>query len=178
MHTKTEATAWLRDFMSELNTQDNRATATPYYYQLRCPCRLEGVTKDNATGSGWVGVEGDTIDDIVEYLKECMEEDTEGSFQRHLNDNLIVLEDLTADDDLGIREAAEYVGATEHYYQDSAVYRGIFFTEKAALKHFKENKHNYPKGTQTYLGHAYCNPELLQLFQSIGVLVGIPYERK
>lgn len=29
------ALAWLREFMKEVNSQDNRATATPYYYELR-----------------------------------------------------------------------------------------------------------------------------------------------
>ena len=30
-----EARTWLADFMKEVNSQDNRATATPYYYELR-----------------------------------------------------------------------------------------------------------------------------------------------
>lgn len=30
-----EARQWLRDFITEVNAQDNRATATPYYYELR-----------------------------------------------------------------------------------------------------------------------------------------------
>lgn len=30
-----EARRWLKEFMTEVNTQDNRITATPYYYDLR-----------------------------------------------------------------------------------------------------------------------------------------------
>ncbi len=30
-----EAIRWLKDFITELNTQNNRGTATPYYYELR-----------------------------------------------------------------------------------------------------------------------------------------------
>ena len=33
---------WLREFMTEVNTQDNRATATPYYYELRYTDEEEG----------------------------------------------------------------------------------------------------------------------------------------
>ena len=32
---KDTAKQWLIDFMKEINDQDNRATANPYYYELR-----------------------------------------------------------------------------------------------------------------------------------------------
>lgn len=37
-----DALTWLREFMAEVNRQDNRATATPYYYDLRYHYRESG----------------------------------------------------------------------------------------------------------------------------------------
>lgn len=105
----TEALKWLREFMVELNTQDNRATATPYYYELRYDYRDE----ENERHQGKVG-----------YMQT------------------------------------------------------IFFTEKAANQYIKDNSHNLPEGTYTFLAWGGRNPELKKLLNSIGKVVGIPYERK
>ena len=104
-----EALQWLREFMTEVNTQDNRATATPYYYELR-----------------------------YRYIDE------EG----------------------------------EHHRGKVDYMQAIFFTEKAAEQYIKDNSHNLPEGTYTYLAWGGRNPEMKKLLESIGKMVGIPYERK
>jgi len=48
------ALAWLREFMKEINSQDNRATATPYYYELR-----------------YVDEEDDSAEKRVDYGQSC-----------------------------------------------------------------------------------------------------------
>lgn len=105
----TESLKWLREFMHEINTQDNRATATPYYYEL---------------------------------------------YYDHTDKN-------------GSRERGKVSYAST-----------IFFTEKAANQYIKDNAHNLPQGTYAFLAWGGRNPELRQLLENIGKVVGIPYDRK
>jgi len=101
--------AWLKEFLTAVNTQDNRATATPYYYDLR-----------------------------FNYQES---------------------------------------GHQDHYCP--VPHHGtIFFTEEAANAYIKANQHNLPKGTYAYLNWGGRNPELQKLLESIGLVVGVPYERK
>lgn len=106
--TREEAQQWLRDFITELNTQDNRGTATPYYYELRYEYKESGHQGEKR----------------VDY------------------------------------------GGT------------VFFTEKAANSYIKANKHNLPEGTYTFLCWGGRNPELQKLLESVGVAVGVEYEKK
>lgn len=99
------AIQWLRDFITEINTQDNRATATPYYYELR-------------------------------YSNE------------------------------------------ESDYNKVDYGNSVFFTEKAADAYIEANKHNLPAGTYAFLCGGGRNPELKKLLESIGVAVGVEYERR
>ena len=101
----SEARAWLKEFITEINTQNNRGTATPYYYDLR-----------------YTDKEG--YDKRVDY------------------------------------------GGT------------VFFTQKAADEYVAANRHNLPKGVYTFLCWGGRNPELKQLLENIGSVVGVPYERK
>jgi len=103
--TQEEARQWLRDFITEINTQDNRATATPYYYELR-------------------------------YVNE------------------------------------------ESNYNQVDYENTIFFTEKGADAYIEANKHNLPAGTYAYLCWGGRNRELQKLLESIGVVVGVEYERR
>ena len=101
-----EAHQWLRDFITEINTQDNRATATPYYYELR------GTDED------------------------------------------------------GNPEARVEYG------------QSVFFTEKAADAYIEANRYNLPEDVYTFLCWGGRNRELQKLLESIGEVVGVPYERK
>jgi len=170
-----ETIEWLREFMSRLNSQDNRATATPYYYQLRCPVRIDNVGESGTFE--WRDEDHDTIDDIIVYLRERAEDDD--LFAKYARDKEINLTDLNETDNyFDVSTLTEHLGISKNYYRMSEKYKGMFLTEKAALEHLEENKHNYPTGTCTYLDHAYRNPELLSLLEHIGKLVGVPYERK
>lgn len=100
---------WLRAFMKEVNEQDNRATATPYYYDLRFDYQESGH---------------------------------------------------------------------QDPYRPVKYGNTIFFTEKAANEYIQANSHNLPKGTYAYLNWGGRNPELKKLLASIGLLVGVLYERK
>jgi hypothetical protein len=54
----------------------------------------------------------------------------------------------------------------------------VFFTEKAANEYIEANAHNLPDGVYPYLCWGGRNPELRGLLESIGKVVGVPYERK
>ena len=104
---ETEGLLWLREFMMELNTQDNRATATPYYYEL--------LYEDNETGER---------------------------------------------------------------YKRLGSHGTVFFTQKAADEYIKTNHYNLPDTVYAFLAWGGRNPELKKLLESIGKVVGVPYERK
>ncbi len=176
-----DALRWLRYFIKELNSQDNRITASPYYYTLRCPKQVFGVDKGNSEDFIWVDDAAEEIhapeEVAVEVLQELGMEDCKRAYGGMVPEGDIPekAEEVT---DMWLIIAAEEGDWTKRWYRNEHEFKGVFFTEKAIFKHLEENKHRYPEGTDTYLEHAWRNPELKQLFENIGKLVGIPYERK
>ncbi len=176
---RQESIAWLRNFMTEVNTQDNRITATPYYYTLRCPKQVFGVKV--ADDYIWVDRDSEEIynpeEEAVELLQQSEMEELKCRYGAILpvGDLPQRSKDVT---DRWLIIAAEEGGWTKQWYRMSEEHKGVFFTEKAIFKHLEENKHHYPAGTDTYVEHAYRNPELRNLLEHIGKLVEVPYERK
>ncbi len=102
---RKEAQEWLRGFMREVNGQDNRATANPYYFELR-------------------------------YIDE------------------------------------------DDQHHEVGHCRTIFFTSRAADQYVANNGYNLPESVYVYAQWGGRNPELKQLLENIGTLVGVPHERR
>jgi hypothetical protein len=146
---------FMRDLAREIEMQDNRATASPYFYvvqskdtmiapdgygdgdtQYYCSDRSEAHTKEQ-----WAEI-------IAEENKE--EEGEEGF-------NPVDLEDFLDD---------ECRAFGTHYYDRE---ENVFLTEKGYKQHMELNAHNYRyyKETYSYVKFAFRNPEMEGLLKAI-----------
>jgi len=173
----TEALHWLREFIVQLNKQDNRATATPYYYQIRKPVRTYGFACTHSDYWVWMHEDGYEVNSsgIYEMVQQLIAENIP-EFEEVLKEHSINPDKPISNEDAEL--LSEWLDIEKVYYKDTYKLEGCFFTEKAAKRHIQENQHNLPEGTDTYLQHAYRNPEIQTLLESIGKVVGVPYERK
>lgn len=174
-----KAKAALQELLTKMNTQDNRATATPYYYQLRCPIRINCVDSDNSDGSEWINEENEIVDSVLDFAKEIIEDEgDESPLEEFCTKNDIQFGTSTEDNDNDIELLATSLNLRRIYYRNSHEYREVFFTEEAAFKFLAQNKHRYPEGTDTYVQCGYRNYEMESIFTNIGLLVNTPYEKK
>ncbi len=177
----TEPLEWLRNFITEINNQDNRITASPYYFTLRCPKKETGIDDDYAEGYAWYDANNSwEVTNLVNTLWEYWEEDEEGDLQAVLKDNDCDVEIKTSADidDNVVEILAEHFGWRKVNYRITYEYKHFFFTEKACLQHLAQNKHHYPEGTDTYVDCAWRNPEIMALLENIGKLVGVEYLKR
>lgn len=156
--TKDEAIKHLKDFVYKIDTQDNRATANPYFYVIQT--ERWRVAHDEyhsgATKIVWVDTGGS--DDYTEY--ESKEAAVKG---------------LVDSDYMGQAEAETYVEENfreftmEKYIDES----NVFFTEDGYKDHVRLNGHNLGKRGKdyySYIKHAFRNPEIEELFSAIRAL--------
>lgn len=153
---------FLMDLSTELNNQDHRCTAMPYFYQIQ-------ERKEIPTGEGmgeevWVcdgeiclRTEADIKKAIFEYKGWEIESNTD-------NEKYKALLSYEQDEIL------------ENNYRKCCVtsdltYKNAFLTEKACKKHIKLNNYHYTNPSD-FLNHAFRNPELEQVMEFICNLTG------
>ena len=173
MQTKQETAAeWLRKFITEINTQDNRSTACPYFFTLCCPKKEVGVADDCSDGFDWYDPDNsEEVTNVKERLWQLWGD-------KKALENHIFGASLRSKDDIGdtlLEVLATAQGWYKVNYRMTTEYKGFFFTEAACKTHLEGNKHHYPEGTSIYLDHAFRHPELLLLLQNIGKVVGVEY---
>lgn len=133
------------DFLKTLNkriqTQDNRATASPYYFCVRCVS--ETPVPDGFTDEIRYVHDGSSFTE--EELKQYCE-DNELDFEPFKNNKC---------DKYCVRDVAEF--------------KNFFFTEEGYNQHMNLNQHNYGhyKEVSSYVDHAFRNPELEELLGAI-----------
>ena len=138
-----EAVDFLFDFANQIETQDNRATASPYYYQVRCIKEIaapKGMTEEKAY-----------------YIPEDAETWTEERLKAWcLNEGL--------DFDDYVEQHCE-----EYSLQAVSDDKNIFFTKKGFDKHMELNGHNYRdyKRHYPYINCANRNPEIKMLLETV-----------
>lgn len=137
-----EAAAFLLEFNRRLETQDNRATANPYYFTVRCMRELaapEGMTGETRYYSA-DDTECYTEEELIQHCKECEKDPEE------------------------FKEKCEVYDA-----QEVAEHINVFFTEEGYNEHIKLNGHNYRhfKKYYSYVEHAFRNPEIDKLLSSV-----------
>lgn len=138
-----EMVGFLADFAQQINTQDNRATNSPYYYQVHS-------TKDLPAPVGYTDKKGYFVPLDCERWNEADLRDwckKEGH-----------------DFDEFVEENCE-----EYTLQEITEYNNIFFTEKGYDEHMKLNGHNYRnyKATTSYIKYANRNPEIEMLLKTV-----------
>jgi hypothetical protein len=139
---------FLMDLSKELNTQDHRCTAMPYFFQVQTKRQvptMEGCGTEawNCDGS-LIETEDEIRDVIIEY-KEWNVEKSEKLYQ-----------ELS---EYEIEEILEKIGYSKVQYDIIDEYQNSFFTEKACKAHIKSNIHHYNDPVD-YLSYASRNSEM------------------
>lgn len=151
---KQETLDFLQGLVKEINKQDNRCTATPYYYVIQ----IVRLVEDCMNGEDYYFDEdGNHLGTKEEAIKDCMEnyEQTYEEAENYVENDCRTL-------------AMSYQKVIEQ--------GPVFLTEKAINKHIEANRHHYGKTAQSYVDHFWRNPEMESLFKAIADISGIELE--
>ena len=149
-----ETYEFLMNLSKELNTQDHRATAMPYFFQVQDE---EEISVGQGQGEeGWY-CDG-TVITTEEEIKEAIFEykDWEIGNEEH--------EKQFAEIDWLDKEMILEENYRKVYVSTQKVYTNAFLTEKACKKHIESNGHHY-HNPMDYLSYASRNPELEMLLK-------------
>lgn len=149
---------FLKELKHELNTQDNRITANPRFYQVQHDKFVGSAYKEgeyfealhDGESLGIYEYSKDGVEEIKKCLREYYDEDEEKLKE------VEEIETYSLDNsELGLECI---IGNYEH------VYSNAFLTEKACKRHIEGNKHHY-RNPIDYLQHAFRNPELEKVLE-------------
>lgn len=151
-----ESYNFLMNLSKELNTQDNRGTAMPYFFQVKTKHRV--LAPQNSGIEAWY-CDGDIIE-TEEEIREAIEA------YKDWDDITSEYEKLNEDDKI---KTLKLIGYNKIYYDYDDRYENAFLTSKACDEHIKLNKHNLSQPVN-YLSYANRNPELEKL---MGIICGL-----
>lgn len=147
---KEEAIKWLRDFINEVDSQDNRATAKPIQFLVQ---RKREYVAHNEYNHGAESVwrhpdmestTAKTEEEAIEWLKEY------GYEGNKLEEEIQNIEEFKMC----------------HYWETDQA----FFTKRGVQKHIELNGHNL-RDYRDYVVHAFRNPEMRELFMAIREMI-------
>lgn len=136
----------LIELSESINNQDHRATAMPYFYQVRTMEKVPAV-EGNGT-KAWM-YDGSVLDTKIE-IKDAIDEYKDWNGHTSQFDLL---------KDYEIDSIMENAGYQEIWYEEKEVFSNAFLTEKGCKQHIQQNKHRYDHPVD-YLTHAFRNPEM------------------
>ena len=149
---------FLMNLSKELNTQDHRGTAMPYFFQVQTKHRI--AVPEGCGTEAWyydrssIETESEIVDAIYDY-----------------KNGKISKKKILAMDDSDKEDILEAAGFRKWNYDYEHRLENAFLTEKACEEHIRINKHNL-RQPQSYLSHAFRNPELEQVLSFICQLTG------
>ncbi len=149
---------FIKDVIHRMNTQDNRCTAAPYYYQIE-------DEEEVPTSSDY--------SDKYTWVYDC-EEYTDAEAREIILD----AEPNSFDSDKDFDEILEDYEFEKVYCLTKKVYKGLFLTEDSAKEHLRLNRYHYGENARTYVFHAWRNPELKKFIESVARLVDMEYKPK
>jgi hypothetical protein len=137
-----DAARFIINFVNQIETQDNRSTASPYFYVVR------GIKKLTAADDRGCGYEY--------YDSELCESFTEDELKKYCEENELDFELHS--------EELERINV-----QEVEVDENVFFTFEGYKKHINMNGHNYRhfERFNSYVKHAFRNPEIENLLKTI-----------
>lgn len=146
----------LMDLSKNINEQDHRGTAMPYFFQIQTKELVPA-----AEGCGEVGWHYDgtilktkeEINEAVADYKEC---------------EVVEIEKLEDDEKEEILEKAGY---TKINFEYKDKYENAFLTEKSCKEHIRLNHYHY-KQPVDYLSSAFRNPDLEVVYEFLCGLTG------
>lgn len=147
---------FLMNLSKEINTQDHRSTAMPYFIQIQTQEKVPAA--EGCGEEAWIydGSMIETEEEILEAISDYKGISTEDAKLLPLYQRENILEDA---------------GYRKVNYEMKEVYQNAFLTSKACDEHIKANKHHY-KNPVNYLVHSFRNPELENLLKFICELTG------
>lgn len=154
-----ETASFLKNLVDEMESQNNRATASPLYFVVKLKKKICGLASGYGDGREWVDMSSGCYES---YASEAEAKDA------------IKKDDPEADVDKVFQDCFEEFGYT---YSDDRE-ENVFFTYKGFLEHMRLNAHNYPTKQDgdkfkenewvfSYGKHAFRNPEMQNLFKSL-----------
>jgi hypothetical protein len=147
---------FLMELSKELNTQKDRCTANPRFYQIMTKEKIavpEGCGKDCYY---YDGSEIETEKEIVDAIYDWLDGEMTKKKIRELS---------ASDKEYWLKEA----GWRKANYDYKDEYQNAFLTEKACKEHIRLNHYHY-KEPVDYLTAAFRNPELEQLLKFLSGL--------
>ncbi len=163
-----DAKVFLQNMIIEINTQDNRSTATPFFYVIRS--RVWVSAYNEGEGDRVVFVNNNDPEDQIK------EESLQAAINAYREEMLEYEEDFEkTDSEIEDILSSEY---SEHWENKAWEERNCFFTEKEAELHLKANYYHYSRDAHTYVKHFWRAPDVKKFFEAVGDLCGVKYERK
>lgn len=134
---------FVRELIGEIDSQDNRCTAVPYFYVIRTQ---ETIAVPDGCG------------DEIRYLHCDGEMMTEAEVREWAEEPDKDIDDIIDDSDgcLTKYDIMKRMVTPENH--------NVFFTEKACRKHIESNHYHFTL-PQDYVRHAWRNPEMDQIFE-------------
>lgn len=162
-----EDVKFLKELKHELNTQDNRITANPRFYQIQ---HDRFVASCDGYGNYFAAViDGEDFgvytndQEGVEKLKNDLILNYDEGFSKEIEEiTLLTVENLNNE----TLDLKCYPGDYEH------VYLNAFLTERGCKEHIEANGHHY-RNPVDYLSYGFRNPELekvLEILSKIEIL--------
>ncbi len=142
---------FLMKLSNELRTQNDRATAKPYFFQIQT--NEEIAVPDGCGEKAWVfdGSKIQTQDEIDQVIFDYYD-------PKYTMDEIKQMDEWDKFDMLRDQGWREVCFSHEHKYQNA------FLTEKACREHIRLNHYHYSEPVD-YLRHAFRNPELEMVFR-------------
>jgi hypothetical protein len=134
--------AFLIELNRRLETQDNRATASPYFFTVRCISEVPVP---------------DGFTDEIRYVIDGCSSYTEDELRKYCEENRLDFEEFKVN------------GCQKYNVRDVEEFKNVFFTEEGYNEHIRLNGHNYRhyKRFDSYVDHAFRNPEIEQLLAAV-----------
>src|SRR5574343_133186 len=147
---------FLMELSKEINTQDNRATAKPYFFQIQT--REEVAAPEGCGEKAWAfdGGKIQTQDEIDQVIFDYY-------------DPQYTMEEIKQMDEWDKFDMLRDQGWREVNFDYKDEYQNAFLTAKACKEHIERNHYHYHKPVD-YLQHAFRNPELEMVFKFLSEL--------
>lgn len=149
---------FLMNLSHELNTQYHKGTAMPYFFQVQTTHRIAVPKGCGNEAWHYDGTFLETDEEVIDFIYSYNAEDLSKKKIQAMSSH----------------QRAQYlkkIGFRVVKYDYEHRLENAFLTEKACEEHIRINKHNL-RQPQSYLSHAFRNPELEQVLSFICKLTG------
>ena len=166
---KEEAKKFVQGFMKEINEQNNRCTATPYFYVIRT---AEWVASYHEGEGDRVIVTHDCETVATAECKDDVLVDVRKHCKEYYDDEDIDFEKMDDWDFESFLEDKEY-----SFFWEVQTWREecCFFTDTEAKAHLKANHYHYSEDAHTYVKHFWRAPGVKKFFESVAIMCDIEY---